>query len=158
MPSVRFFLVMMFIIPPVPSGSYFTDGFVIISMFWIVLAGVCLSTSLGSRTVGFPSIKTVNPVLPRNDTFPSISTRMEGTFSNTSTADIEAEVSSCPTEITFLSIWYSILCRWATTSTSSRTFSSTAKEIVPRSILADLFGIWMFLIISLAYPINLISA
>ena len=95
---------MILIIPAVPSGSYFAEGFVMISMFSITLAGICSSISEASKIEGLPSTKTVKFEFPRKLTFPSISTLTDGTFSKTSTAVPLAAVICLLTGITFLSI------------------------------------------------------
>jgi len=107
MPTYLLLLIIILIIPETPSGSYFADGFVTISILSIVLAGICCSASLGSSIVGRPSINNEKLPLPRSLTLPSISTLTDGTFSRTSTAEPEIEVLCPLTLITFLSIWYS---------------------------------------------------
>ena len=78
--------------PAVPSGLYFAEGFVIISIDLIELAAVCCRTSCASIIDGRPSINTVKLPLPLRLTFPSISTVTEGTFSSTSAALPETTV------------------------------------------------------------------
>ena len=85
-PSSLTFFIIILIIPAVPSGSYFAEGLVIISIFLIAFAGICFNKSLALTGDGRPSTKTVKPELPLKVTFPSISTFIDGTFSKTSAA------------------------------------------------------------------------
>ena len=60
-PFKIFFLRIMFIMPAVPSASYFADGLVMISMSFILLACInCNASELGIAD-GLPSIKSVKP-------------------------------------------------------------------------------------------------
>ena len=73
----------MLIIPDMPSGSYFADGFVITSMVSIELAGMVSNTPERPDPViedGRPSINIVTFALPLKLTFPSISIVIDGTF------------------------------------------------------------------------------
>ena len=94
----------MFTIPAFPSGSNFAEGLVIISILRIILAGICSSASAALKGVGLPSIRTVKLELPRNDTFPSMSTVTEGLLARTSMAVPLAEVGKNAGSSTFLSI------------------------------------------------------
>ena len=80
---------MMLMIPLEPSASYLADGEVITSTLLIWSAGMAFSASAILPAMvpdGFPLIKTVMPVLPRKETFPSKSTESRGTFRRTSVA------------------------------------------------------------------------
>ena len=91
-------------IPLTPSASYLAEGFVIISISWIAVAGINFKASVTFKFVGLLSINNVKLEFPLKLTFPSMSTLMEGIFSNTSIADSEAVVFRLLTSITFLSI------------------------------------------------------
>ena len=80
-PFNLFFLVMILMMPDIPSGSYLAEGFVINSILSILLAGICCKIAALLLPVileGFPSIKTVTFPLPRKLIFPSISTETLG--------------------------------------------------------------------------------
>ena len=74
-------------IPATPSGSYFAEGLVMISMVSMLLAGICCRASEPCKMLGRPSMSTVNEELPRKLTLPSMSTWTEGVFSKAVTAE-----------------------------------------------------------------------
>ena len=119
------------IIPEVPSGSYFAEGFVIISILSIVLAGICSRASDGSSTDGLPSINKVKFELPLRETFPSISTLTEGAFSKISTAVPDVAVNCSLTLIIFLSILYSIDAFFSLTSIPLKVTAVGSNAICP---------------------------
>ena len=141
-------------IPLTPSASYLADGFVIISISWIEFAGINFKASVTSKFVGLLSINNVKLEFPLKLTFPSISTLIDGTFSNTSTADSEAVVFRLLTSITFLSISYLTNGLSLVISTSSNWLSIDDKRILPKSILLFCGCIFTESIIFVAYPIN----
>ena len=156
-PESIFFFITILMMPAIPSGSYFTEGLVIISMFWMADEGICFRASLPLSTLGRPSIKTVKLDEPRRLTFPSISTSTEGVFSSTVIAVPPAALMSLVTLITFLSILYSTLFRSATTSTSPTFVRSTASSIVPISTVTILGEIFTSFTLVIANPIKLAS-
>lgn len=91
------------VIPTSPSVSWRADGVVIISIFSICAEGICSNACVPLKTLGFPSTYTANPLLPRKVTCPSASTRMEGVFSNISTAEPPLASRLLDASITFLS-------------------------------------------------------
>ena len=141
-------------IPLTPSASYLADGFVIISISCIAFAGINFKASVTSRFVGLLSINNVKLEFPLKLTFPSISTLIEGTFSNTSTADSEAVVFKLLTSITFLSISYLTKFLSLVTSTSSSWLSMDDKRILPKSKLPFCGVILTESMIFVSYPIN----
>src|SRR5690606_12478212 len=86
-PSVVPFLVLMLIIPDLPSGSYLADGAVTISISAITLAGNWLKNAVTSPVMGRPCNRTRKPVDPRIIILPSTLTDTEGIFRSTSTAE-----------------------------------------------------------------------
>ena len=73
-PFNLFFLRTILIIPEVPSGSYFAEGFVTTSILSIAFAGNASNTfapSFPTRVLGRPSIKIVTLASPRRLIFPS---------------------------------------------------------------------------------------
>ena len=81
------FVVMMLMIPPTPSASYFDDGFVITSMSLIVLAGRLFRTSLKFFDIMvelLPFTNTLKFDCPLSVIFSSASTLINGTLRNIS--------------------------------------------------------------------------
>ena len=56
--GIVFFFKRMFIIPLIPSGLYFADGFVINSPLFTVEEGSCFNICAVDKFDGFPSINT----------------------------------------------------------------------------------------------------
>ena len=84
---------MMFIIPPIPSASYFAGGLVITSIDLIALAGIALIASLKFFTSipeDFPFTSTLKFVSPLRRTTSSPSTLNIGTLRIMSTRALEA--------------------------------------------------------------------
>src|SRR5438045_583974 len=80
-PRSVFFFVMILMIPAVPSASYLADGEVITSTCLIISAGICFNASETLRATmldGLLLIRTLILELPRNWTFPSMSTATDG--------------------------------------------------------------------------------
>ena len=80
-PFSLFFLRTIFIIPDVPSGSYFADGLVTISILSTELAGNASKSVFPfppESELGRPSIKIITVPSPRSITRPSWSTSTEG--------------------------------------------------------------------------------
>ena len=116
------------IIPPTPSGSYFAEGFVIISTFSIMEAEI-FSTSpllpLPVLPLRFPSMRIVTFASPAIDTTPSISTSTDGIFLKTSDPEPPDVAKSFPT----LNIFLSIVCTKTLSSPSTSTASRLTAEI-----------------------------
>ncbi len=151
------FFINTLIMPAIPSGSYFAEGFVIISMLCMLLAGICCNASFPSSMLGLPSTRTLKLELPLRVTLPSTSVCIEGVFSSTSTAVPPAELTSSLTVITFLSILYSTRGLSAVTSTASREVYAGSSFIVPKSIILLPGVILIFDTLDFLYPIKLSS-
>ena len=98
-PSRSCFFRIIFSIPAVPSASYLAEGEVTTSTCWIDSDGIDLRPSGPERPTipdGFPLINIFILLLPRRDTFPSISTSNEGIFAKTSLTLPPRTVMSCP--------------------------------------------------------------
>jgi len=127
----RFVTILM--IPAPPSASNLAEAFVMISIFSTAAAGILSRASCGSSTEGLPSIITVKFELPRRETFPSISTSTEGTFSRISTAVPPLAERNCDASITRLSILYETAGFSASTKTSPIFKVSGFNMMVPTS-------------------------
>ena len=105
-PFLFSFLSFIFIIPAIPSASYFAEGFVITSILSTVFAGNCSNIVAKSPPIildGLPSIKTRTFEFPRRLTFPSISISTDGKLFKTSVIDELSLVKSLLTLNTFFS-------------------------------------------------------
>ena len=99
-PPRRSFFNTILIMPAVPSGLYFAEGFVITSMRSIVSPGICSRIWARFSAVSpdsLPLIHTVTDELPRSDTSPSWSTSTDGIDSKSSLADAPADAMSAST-------------------------------------------------------------
>ena len=86
--------------PPTPSASYFGPGFVITSIFFIVLAGILLSTSEGLFDImllGRPLTYTLKDELPFTLILSSPSTVTIGTLRSISITVLVLESGSLST-------------------------------------------------------------
>ena len=100
--------------PPAPSGSYFEEGFVMISIFSIIDALIFPTSPLLPEPVlpdFFPSIRTVTFSSPDKEIVPSMLTSMFGICRKTSVPEPPDNARFSPTLNIFLSIFciYSIL-------------------------------------------------
>ena len=86
--------------PDVPSAVNRAEGFVITSIFWMLAAGSCSSTSarlLPIKADFLPSIRTITSVDPRKLTLPSMSTWIEGIFLKRSFTELDLAIRSWST-------------------------------------------------------------
>ena len=87
-----------------PSGLYFAEGFVISSILFIDVEGICFNNCAAATLVGFPSTKTRTFSFPRRLILPLwLSTLTEGKLFIISLAVAPCVVRSLPIVITFRS-------------------------------------------------------
>ena len=94
-------------IPEVPSGLNFAEGFVINSIRSMLSAGICSriwAWLSADKPDALPLIQIVTLEFPRKEISPSLSTSTEGIFSSSSLADPPAWEILDSTSKTFLSI------------------------------------------------------
>ena len=119
-----------------PSGSYFAEGLVMTSTRSMELAGICSKNAFCEAPLspeGRPSMRICTWDEPLSETFPSISTVTEGTFTSNSLAVPPAADRSFPTRNTRRSINISRELSSAMTSASSRSFTLGLRVITPIS-------------------------
>ena len=139
-PSGPFPTVMILMIPPTPSASYFGPGFVITSTFLMLAAGILFNTSLGLLVImlfGLPFTYALNDELPFTFTLSCPSTLTIGTFFSISITVFTPASGSSSTLYVSLSMSAFTSGLYATTSTPFSSVWLSVASSFPRSMVFD---------------------